>query len=284
MKDLITTFFTRNWHLLLIFVGMSVAMFLLLRLQVVLREQTARTIRTLMSRDPALCLERLENNRRLKWLYRKPVLLLWKLDCYLALGEDGKARYTIEQLRKAKLEPMDKLELYQKEISFFAVTGDEKNLLLSEGKYLKNETGAGCDITRLVFLPSDSVNSPTYKVVVKSITFYSSLNKKLFFASSAYGIDCDYASDILQRGYNCICVDIAKHMGGISDLFSQASRIELRLDIISVFNVKMSTNFSIRLDQSKNVDANPDKQIIKDLKTHTIHHCNYVIEEKSILK
>ena len=124
MKNLITTFFAQNWHLVLIFVGMSAAMFLLLRLQVMLRDQMAKTIRALLAQDPALCLERLENNRRLKWLYRKPVLLLWKLDCYLALGEDGKARYTIEQLRKAKLEPMDKLELYQKEISFFATSGD----------------------------------------------------------------------------------------------------------------------------------------------------------------
>lgn len=124
MKHVITTFFAQNWHLVLIFVGMSVAMFLLLRLQVMLREQTAKTIRELLNRDPALCLERLENNRRLKWLYRKSILLLWKLDCYLALGEDGKARQTIELLRKAKLEPMDKLELYQKEISFFATSGD----------------------------------------------------------------------------------------------------------------------------------------------------------------
>ncbi len=124
MLDLISTFFASNWHWLLIFAVMSVAIFLLLRLQVMLREQTARTIQTLLVRDPKLCLERLENNRRLKWLYRKPILLLWKLDCYMALGEDEKARHTIDRLRSAKLEPMDKLELYQKEISFFASYGD----------------------------------------------------------------------------------------------------------------------------------------------------------------
>lgn len=124
MLDFITEFFAKNWHWFLIGALMSLAMFLLLRLQVALRNQMAKNIQALLQKDPKLCLERLENNRRLKWLFRKPVLLLWKLDCCLALGEDGKSRQYIEMLRDRKLEPMDKLELYQKEISFFATSGD----------------------------------------------------------------------------------------------------------------------------------------------------------------
>lgn len=124
MFALISDFFTNNWYWLLIFAGMAVVVFLMLRLQVMLRDHMARTIKTLLVQDPRLCLERLENNRRLKWLFRKPVLLLWKLDCHMALGEDGKARQTIRLLRDTKLEPMDKLELYQKEISFFSTSGD----------------------------------------------------------------------------------------------------------------------------------------------------------------
>lgn len=89
-----------------------------------LRNHMAQTIQVLLIRNPRLCLERLENNRRLKWLYRKTILLLWKLDCYLALGEDEKARQTIQTLRNSRLEPMDKLELFQKELSFFATSGD----------------------------------------------------------------------------------------------------------------------------------------------------------------
>lgn len=120
----ILSFFTNNWYWLLIFGIMAVLVFLMLRLQVMLREHTAVVIQNLLATDPKLCLERLENNRRLKWLYRKPILLLWKLDCYMALGEDENARQTIAQLRKARLEPRDKLELYQKEISFFSTTGE----------------------------------------------------------------------------------------------------------------------------------------------------------------
>lgn len=124
MWSFFSSFFEKNWIWLLIFAIMSVAVFFLLRLQVLLRDHAAKTIAALLQKDPALCLERLTRNRRLKWLFRRPVLLLWKLDCYLALGEDRQAQQTIEKLRASRLEPMDKLELYQKEISFFATSGD----------------------------------------------------------------------------------------------------------------------------------------------------------------
>ena len=124
MSAVISEFFSSYWHLVLLFIGMSLGIFVLLRVQVMLRDSMAVTIRNLIHQDPALCLERLENNGRLKLLYRKPILLLWKLDCYMALGEDRKARHTIKTLRDMKLEPLDKVELYQKEISFFATSGD----------------------------------------------------------------------------------------------------------------------------------------------------------------
>ena len=120
----ISAYLVQNWHWFLIFSAMAIIIFLLLRIQVMLRNHMAQTIQVLLIRNPRLCLERLENNRRLKWLYRKTILLLWKLDCYLALGEDEKARQTIQTLRNSRLEPMDKLELFQKELSFFATSGD----------------------------------------------------------------------------------------------------------------------------------------------------------------
>ena len=124
MSTVISEFFTNYWQFILLFVGMSLGIFALLRLQVMLRDTMASTIQNLLHQNPALCLERLENNGRLKLLYRKPILLLWKLDCYMALGEDGKACHTIKTLRGMKLEPLDKVELYQKEISFYATSGD----------------------------------------------------------------------------------------------------------------------------------------------------------------
>lgn len=147
MNNALWDLFRANWHWFLIFAGMSVGIFLLLRLQVLLRDSMANTIQVLLRQNPALCLERLERNWRLKLLYRKPLLLLWKLDCYLALGDDGKARYTIELLRSTKLEPQDKVELYQKEISFYATSGDGESAKKScnDLKAFLKEAGADKD-------------------------------------------------------------------------------------------------------------------------------------------
>lgn len=124
MAERIIGFFTGHWYLLVVFAVMAVSVYLLLRLQVMLQDQMARNIQLLLREDPRLCLERLNNNGRLKWLFRKPVLVLWKLDCHLALGEDEESRLVLKQLRDMKLEPQDKLELYQRELSFYAVSGD----------------------------------------------------------------------------------------------------------------------------------------------------------------
>lgn len=124
MKERIGALLSGSWYWLVVFAVMAVLVFLLLQLQTVLRDQMSRMIETLLRQDPGLCLERLERNRRLKLLFRKPILELWKLDACMALGEDDKARQIIDGLRNTRLEPRDKLELYQKEISFFAASGD----------------------------------------------------------------------------------------------------------------------------------------------------------------
>lgn len=118
--------FSANWYLPVIFAVSVVVVFLLLRLQVAMRNQSEKTIEALLRTDPGLCAERLENNRRLGWLFRKPVLELWKLDAYMALGQDDKAKKAISNLDGMRLEPRDTLEFYQKRLSFFATTGNRE--------------------------------------------------------------------------------------------------------------------------------------------------------------
>ena len=172
----------------------------------------------------------------------------------------------------------------EREISFFSLVSDEKESIIETGRYLRSPNFTDeQNITRLVFLPTDSMNQPTYKVLVKSLSFFNSKNQSLFQAKVDENVDGEYSANILQRGYNCICVDIASEYESIKDLFAKSRRIELRVDIISVFNVKMSVAFSIYLDSEKNVDNNPDKKNIVDLNTYLIHHSNYFIEDKSIV-
>ncbi len=124
MLQRIGALFSASWYWILIFAVMAVLVFFLLQFQAAMREHMTGTIEALLRQNPRLCLERLDHNRRLKLLFRKPVMELWRLDAYMALGEDDKARQTISSLRGMKLEPRDKLELYQKELSFFASCGE----------------------------------------------------------------------------------------------------------------------------------------------------------------
>ena len=43
--------------------------------------------------------------------------------------------------------------------------------------------------------------------------------------------------DILQRGYNCICVDIADNVNNVIVSLDKTNYIALELDVVSVFNV-----------------------------------------------
>jgi hypothetical protein len=172
----------------------------------------------------------------------------------------------------------------ENEVSFFSVNAEEKQVIIQDSKCLMNDLKPnGENVTRLVFLPTNSANKPTYKVLIKSISFFSHEHKSIYTAKAINKLDGEYSSNILQRGYNCICVDILNDFDDIQSYFSQSKYLELSLDIISVFNVNMSVTFFIYLDSEKDVSQNPDKEKPSDLRTYTIHHSNYTIDNKSIL-
>lgn len=105
---------------------MVILAFVLLRLLLYARRQSEETLKKLLASNVDVYLERLENNKLLKLVFRKPVLLLYRLDGYLKTGDDGEALRTIRELDGMKLEPRDKVEFLQKRMSFFVSTGDEK--------------------------------------------------------------------------------------------------------------------------------------------------------------
>jgi hypothetical protein len=124
---------------------------------------------------------------------------------------------------------------------------------------------------------------PTYKVLVRSVEFISAQKRVLLNATALDVLDGSYSANILDRGYNCISIDVLSDIKTIQSVFDSTDCLVLGLDIISVFNVKMSVSFYIYLNSIKDISENPDKNIIPDLTTYTIHHTNYQIEDKSIL-
>ena len=106
------------------FAIMVVLAFVLLQLLVNVRRQAEDELRRLFDSDVKLYLERLEHNKRLKYVFRKPILLLYRLDGYMKTGSDDKTRSTLAELDGMKLEPRDKVEFLQKRMSFFVSIGE----------------------------------------------------------------------------------------------------------------------------------------------------------------
>lgn len=103
---------------------LMILVFIALYLLSLARAQSERELRALLRRDPRLYIERLENNRRLKLVFRPAVLLLYKLEGYMSLNDDGKCRELIAKLDGMKLQPRDRLQFYQTKLSFYAYAGD----------------------------------------------------------------------------------------------------------------------------------------------------------------
>ena len=106
------------------FAVMVVLAFVLLQFLVYFRRQAELELQRLFSSNPELYLERLENNKRLGYVFRKPLMLLMKLDGYLKTGNDDAIRAIIKEMDGMRLEPRDKVEYYQKRMSFFVSVGE----------------------------------------------------------------------------------------------------------------------------------------------------------------
>ena len=114
-----------DWLPLALTLVMMALIFLALRLLSALRTQAEKELRRLYQQDVALYLERLEHNRRLKLVFRKSVLLLYRLEGYMKLGDNQMIRQIIAQLDQMSLQPRDKLLFLQDRLSFFVSTWDE---------------------------------------------------------------------------------------------------------------------------------------------------------------
>ena len=112
-----------DWLPLALTLVMMALIFLALRLLSALRTQAEKELRRLYQQDVALYLERLEHNRRLKLVFRKSVLLLYRLEGYMKLGDNQMIRQIIAQLDQMSLQPRDKLIFLQDRLSLFVSTG-----------------------------------------------------------------------------------------------------------------------------------------------------------------
>jgi len=106
------------------FVVMVLLAFGLIRLTLSLRTSAEKELAQLQYSNPTLYLERLQNNRRLTWVFRKNELLLMQLDGQMRLGQDAEIQQLINRLDSQRLLPREKVDYLQKRMSFFASVGN----------------------------------------------------------------------------------------------------------------------------------------------------------------
>ncbi|MGE4277345.1 MAG: hypothetical protein AB7E30_09275 [Lawsonibacter sp.] len=125
------------------FAVMAVLAFGLMRLLLYTRRNAEDELTGLLHRDTGLYLERLNNNKLFRIIFRRPVLLLYKLDGYMKTGGDEEIRAIIAELDRMKLEPRDRVDYLQKRMSFFVSIGDAE-----EGKRSFDQLSAYLHATR----------------------------------------------------------------------------------------------------------------------------------------
>lgn len=106
------------------FVVMVLLAFALIRLTLALRASAEKELAQLQYANPTLYLERLQNNRRLNWVFRKNEILLMQLDGQMRLGQDAEIERLIRRLDGQRLLPREKVDYLQKRMSFFASIGE----------------------------------------------------------------------------------------------------------------------------------------------------------------
>ena len=120
----LSSFFDTYKLAIISFVVMVLLAFVLIRLTLSLRASAEKELAQLQYSNPTLYLERLHNNRRLTWVFRKNEILLMQLEGQMRLGNDAEIERLIKKLDNERLLPREKVDYLQKRMSFFASIGD----------------------------------------------------------------------------------------------------------------------------------------------------------------
>lgn len=138
---------------------------------------------------------------------------------------------------------------------------------------------------RFVMKVSDYINKPMYKADIYSVIAKDKSNEILLDISSEKPVPTDYASNILDRGYNCVSFDIGLKDSDIGDILARTDKLYITMDITSIFNVIFTVMFTIKLDGEKISSPNvvdEDAQKYNNLRRFVKHSSVFKIINKQI--
>lgn len=140
---------------------------------------------------------------------------------------------------------------------------------------------------RFVMKVSDYINKPMYKADIYSVIAKDKNNEVLLDISSEKPVSTDYASNILDRGYNCVSFDIGLKDSDIGDILARTDKLYITMGITSIFNVIFTVMFTIKLDGEKISSPNvidEDAQKYNNLRRFIKHSSVFKIINKQIDK
>lgn len=173
----LTSFFVTYKLPIISFVVMAVLAFMLIRMTLSLRASAEKELENLRYSNPALHLERLQNNRRLTWVFRKNEILLMQLEGQMRLGQDEEIQRLIEILDAQRLLPREKVDYLQKRMSFFASVGDVEEAKASFEKletYLRSVKADEVERYRIMLEEGEEIiqvyldKNPSYRGTLQS--------------------------------------------------------------------------------------------------------------------
>ncbi|MCI8911429.1 MAG: hypothetical protein HFE33_00985 [Clostridia bacterium] len=138
---------------------------------------------------------------------------------------------------------------------------------------------------RFVMKVSDYINKPMYKADVYSVIAKDKTNNTLLDINSQRPVSTDYASNILDRGYNCVSFDTGLKDGDIGDVLARTDKLYITLDITSIFNVIFTVMFIVKLDGEKITSpdtVDEDAMKYENLRRFVKHSSVFKIIDKKI--
>lgn len=173
----LTSFFVTYKLPIISFVVMALLAFVMIRMTLTLRSSAEKELEKLQYTNPALYLERLQNNRRLNWVFRKNESLLMQLEGQMRLGQDEEIQRLIETLDAQRLLPREKVDYLQKRMSFFASVGNVEEAKASFEKletYLRSVKADEIERYRVMLEEGEEIiqvyldKNPGYRVTLQS--------------------------------------------------------------------------------------------------------------------
>ena len=178
---------------------------------------------------------------------------------------------------------------FTREFSMFSELDVPSDPIIKKMEYVssKKEIDNTGILTRMVMLIRTD-GKPISKVILESVTFNKEQGEDVEFYLPDHEYDLKYTEKVKGRDYELIQMDLMTFGYNIIDLIrtEKIDKMTIRASIFSIFNVKLTVDYYVKLmpeDQLSFNEDSPDKKEIPDLYTRKLFYSRHRIVDKEVL-